>query len=116
MLSFSKVTILTPGINPQTGNMQSWGIPAPILTYFLETRGIVDEKSGFYSFLMLFSIGITKGQSSVLISSLLEFKNLYDSYAPLDDILPNLVRRYPYRFFGERILVKYFNLSHLLKI
>lgn len=54
-----KVTILTPG-----GNVDGsiCGIPAAIVTKFLDKRGIQVEKTGDYSLLFLFSIGVTESK------------------------------------------------------
>jgi arginine decarboxylase len=85
-----KVTLLTPGLSAD-GTMQAMGIPATVLTRFLSARRIEIEKTGLYSFLVLFSMGITKGKWSTLITELLNFKDLYDSNAPLSRVLPALV-------------------------
>ena len=61
MLDPIKVTLLTPGIDSR-GTMAPWGIPAELVSRFLETRGIVVEKTGDYTLLFLFSIGITRGK------------------------------------------------------
>ena len=55
-----KVTILTPGLSA-SGATQDFGIPVVVLTKFLSSRRIEIEKTGLYSFLVLFSMGITKG-------------------------------------------------------
>lgn len=94
-----KVTFLTPGVHLD-GSMEDTGIPAPLVAKFLMSKGIVDEKTGFYSFLALFSIGITKGKSSVLLSALFDFKKAYDGNIPLAEALPNLVQEYPKRYEG----------------
>jgi arginine decarboxylase len=60
-----KVTILTPGLSVD-GSMQNLGIPAAVVTKFLSARRIEIEKTGLYSFLVLFSMGITKGKWSTL--------------------------------------------------
>ena len=49
----------------------------------LSARRIEIEKTGLYSFLVLFSMGITKGKWSTLITELINFKDLYDANAPL---------------------------------
>jgi arginine decarboxylase len=54
-----KVTILTPGLSAN-GSMQQHGIPAAVVTKFLSSRRIEIEKTGLYSFLVLFSMGITR--------------------------------------------------------
>jgi len=58
----------------------------------------VVEKTGSYSFLVLFSLGITKGKSGTLLAELLEFKRLYDSGASLAEALPRLVAEHPERY------------------
>ena len=58
---------------------------------FLDTKGIINEKSGDYSILFLFSMGITKGKWGTLITELFEFKRLYDENAPLEDVFPDLI-------------------------
>src|SRR6516162_7746947 len=89
-----KVTILTPGLSAD-GSMQEHGIPASVITKFLSSRRIEIEKTGLYSFLVLFSMGITKGKWSTLITELINFKDLYDANAPLDRVLPALARAHP---------------------
>jgi arginine decarboxylase len=89
-----KVTILTPGLSAD-GRMHQHGIPATIVTKFLSDRRIEVEKTGLYSFLVLFSIGITKGKWSTLVTELINFKDLYDANAPLNRVLPSLVDAQP---------------------
>lgn len=50
------------------------------------------EKTGLYSFLVLFSMGITKGKWSTLVTELLEFKRCYDANLPLLDVLPSVAQ------------------------
>ena len=75
--------------------MQELGIPAGIVTKFLSSRRIEIEKTGLYSFLVLFSMGITKGKWSTLVTELLNFKDLYDANAPLKRVLPALAEAHP---------------------
>ena len=75
--------------------MQEHGIPAAVVTKFLSARRIEIEKTGLYSFLVLFSMGITKGKWSTLVTELLNFKDLYDTNAPLKRVLPALVEAHP---------------------
>ena len=97
MLDPVKVTVLTPGVTPD-GSLDSWGIPAAIVVKFLDTQGIIIEKSGDYSILFLFSMGITKGKWGTLVSSLFDFKHHYDENFPLDEIFPDLTRKHPERY------------------
>jgi arginine decarboxylase len=92
-----KVTITCPGVDAR-GNVSDMGIPARILTAYLETRHIVVEKTDAYTCLILFSMGITKGKWGTLLDALIEFKSLYDSGAPLAGVLPALVKEHPARY------------------
>ena len=74
---------------------RSIGIPAAVVVKFLSSRRIEIEKTGLYSFLVLFSMGITKGKWSTLVTELLNFKELYDANAPLKSVLPALVEAHP---------------------
>jgi arginine decarboxylase len=89
-----KATILTPGMSAN-GAMQKSGIPAAVVVKFLSGRRIEIEKTGLYSFLVLFSMGITKGKWSTLITELLNFKDLYDANAPLKRAMPLLHAAHP---------------------
>ena len=89
-----KVTLLTPGLTVD-GRTQPSGIPASIVTRFLSSRRIEVEKTGLYSFLVLFSMGITKGKWSTLVTELLNFKDLYDANAPVSRALPALAAAHP---------------------
>jgi arginine decarboxylase len=97
MLDPTKVTILTPGVNAQ-GVISEWGIPAAILTEFLDSRRVEIARTGDYTVLVLFSVGTSKGKWGSLLENLFEFKRLYDSNALLDDALPELVQRFPARY------------------
>jgi arginine decarboxylase len=63
MLDPIKSTIVTPGLN-LNGTFDKTGIPASIVTKFLAEHGVVVEKTGLYSFFIMFTIGITKGRCS----------------------------------------------------
>jgi arginine decarboxylase len=100
MLDPIKVTILTPGVRPGK-TMDDWGIPASIVSKYLRNNGIVVEKTGFYSFLVLFTMGITKGKSGTMLAGLFRFKALYDDNSPLEEVFPDLVREHPGRYAGR---------------
>jgi arginine decarboxylase len=89
-----KVTILTPGLTAD-GSMHDDGIPAAVVTKFLSARRIEIEKTGLYSFLVLFSMGITRGKWSTLVTELMNFKDLHDGNASLTRVLPQLVEAHP---------------------
>ncbi|MCL7462010.1 Orn/Lys/Arg decarboxylase N-terminal domain-containing protein [Pseudomonas sp. NW5] len=94
-----KVTLVTPGLMPD-GQLAAQGIPARVLSRFLHERGVVVEKTGLYSLLVLFSMGVTKGKWSSLITELLTFKRLHDGNAPLEEALPSLLADEPQRYRG----------------
>ncbi len=93
MLDPIKVTILTPGVAPD-GTIEKKGIPACVVSAFLRNRGIVVEKTGHYSFLILYTIGITKGKSGTLLTEMIEFKRQYDENLSLTESFPELYERY----------------------
>ncbi|MWV16931.1 lysine decarboxylase [Pseudomonas sp. L-22-4S-12] len=94
-----KVTLVMPGLSAE-GVLAESGIPAAVVSKFLWERGLVVEKTGLYSFLVLFSMGITKGKWSTLLTELLEFKRLYDANVALVDALPSLAREQAARYAG----------------
>ncbi|MGA8427192.1 MAG: Orn/Lys/Arg decarboxylase N-terminal domain-containing protein [Candidatus Dormiibacterota bacterium] len=97
MLDPIKVTVTTPGIDAQ-GTFADRGIPAQVVTLFLHKLRIEVEKTGDYTFLVLFSIGFTKGKWGTLLDGLLAFKRAYDQDQPLAQALPELVAAYPDRY------------------
>lgn len=86
-----KVTVLCPGLAAG----EKAGIPAAVVSKFLWERGLTVEKTGLYSFLILFSMGVTKGKWSTMVTELLEFKRLYDGNVPLEASLPSAASAYP---------------------
>ncbi|MFN9527768.1 MAG: Orn/Lys/Arg decarboxylase N-terminal domain-containing protein [Pseudomonadaceae bacterium] len=94
-----KVTLVMPGLNA-AGKLEQQGIPAAVVSKFLWERGLVVEKTGLYSFLVLFSMGITKGKWSTLLTELLEFKRSYDANLPLIDVLPSIAHAGAGRYQG----------------
>ncbi len=94
MLDPIKVTIATPGIDAN-GKLGEWGIPASVVTNYLITKGVVAEKTGHYSWLMLFSMGTTKGKSGTLLAEMFKFKRLFDANAAVAEVLPDLAKEHP---------------------
>jgi arginine decarboxylase len=82
-----KCTIITPGLDI-SGRFAMSGIPAGVVTKYLAEHGIVVEKTGLYSFFIMFTIGITKGRWNSLLTELQQFKDDYDKNAPMWRILP----------------------------
>ncbi|MEY3294513.1 MAG: hypothetical protein RLZZ451_561 [Pseudomonadota bacterium] len=99
-----KCTVITPGLGVD-GRFSPNGIPASIVTKFLAEHGVVVEKTGLYSFFIMFTIGITKGRWNTLLTALQQFKDDYDRNAPLWRILPEFCAAHPrYERMGLRDL------------
>ena len=104
MLDPIKATIVTPGLNLD-GKFDKAGIPASIVTKFLAEHGVIVEKTGLYSFFIMFTIGITKGRWNSLLTALQQFKDDYDRNQPMWRILPEFCQKYPkYERMGLRDL------------
>jgi arginine decarboxylase len=94
MLDPIKATIITPGLDV-CGTFAENGIPAAIVTKYLAEHGVVVEKTGLYSFFIMFTIGITKGRWNTLVTALQQFKDDYDKNQPLWRVLPGFVQKHP---------------------
>ena len=89
-----KCTIITPGLDV-SGKFAKSGIPAAIVTKYLSEHGIVVEKTGLYSFFIMFTIGITKGRWNTLLTALQQFKDDYDKNASMWRVLPEFCAAHP---------------------
>ena len=89
-----KATVITPGLDVD-GDFADWGIPAAILTKYLAEHGVIVEKTGLYSFFIMFTIGITKGRWNTMVTELQQFKDDYDRNQPLWRIMPDFVAKFP---------------------
>jgi arginine decarboxylase len=107
MLDPIKATIVTPGLNLD-GRFEESGIPASIVTKFLAEHGVVVEKTGLYSFFIMFTIGITKGRWNTLLTALQQFKDDYARNQPMWRILPEFCQKHPrYEQMGLRDLCQH---------
>ncbi len=104
MLDPIKATVITPGLDVD-GDFADWGIPAAILTKYLAEHGVIVEKTGLYSFFIMFTIGITKGRWNTMVTELQQFKDDFDKNHPLWKVLPEFVAKHPrYERIGLRDL------------
>jgi arginine decarboxylase len=94
-----KVTLVTPGIAPD-GKPAAWGIPAGLVSTYLRSRGVVVEKTGYYSILVLFSIAVTRGKSGTLVAELFDFHRAYQANMPVAEALPDIYAAFPGRYDG----------------
>ena len=104
MLDPIKGTIVTPGLSVK-GEFAQTGIPAAVVTKYLAEHGIIVEKTGLYSFFIMFTIGITKGRWNTMVTELQQFKDAYDANAPLWHVMPKFIAAFPaYENLGLRDL------------
>ncbi|MCB1890313.1 MAG: arginine/lysine/ornithine decarboxylase [Rhodocyclaceae bacterium] len=109
MLDPIKATLITPGLDVD-GDFAEWGIPAGVLTKYLAEHGIVVEKTGLYSFFIMFTIGITKGRWNTMVTELQQFKDDYDRNQPLWRVMPEFIARHPrYEKIGLKDLCELFH-------
>ncbi|MCO8250550.1 arginine/lysine/ornithine decarboxylase [Comamonas thiooxydans] len=107
MLDPIKSTIVTPGLDLD-GDFADTGIPASIVTKYLAEHGVVVEKTGLYSFFIMFTIGITKGRWNTMLTALQQFKDDYDRNQPLARILPEFCQQHRrYERMGLRDLCQH---------
>jgi arginine decarboxylase len=105
MLDPIKATVITPGLDVDGSFSDDIGIPAAIVTKYLAEHGVIVEKTGLYSFFIMFTIGITKGRWNTLVTALQQFKDDYDKNQPLWRVLPEFVAKQPrYEKIGLRDL------------
>ena len=99
-----KCTLITPGLD-MSGKFAKTGIPASIVTKYLVDHGVVVEKTGLYSFFIMFTIGITKGRWNTLLTALQQFKDDWDRNQPCWKVMPEFTAAHPkYERIGLRDL------------
>ena len=112
MLDPIKSTVVTPGMD-LNGKFAKTGIPASIVTKFLAEHGVVVEKTGLYSFFIMFTIGITKGRWNSMLTALQQFKDDYDKNQPMWRVMPEFCQKHPkYETMGLADLCKHLHLLY----
>ena len=99
----NKLTLLTPGFDRRTGAYAATGIPAPVVAQYLRENQVVPEKNDLNSLLFLLTPGVESSKAGTLLSALVAFKQRYDENLPLDEVIPEFVRRRPRRYSGVRL-------------
>ncbi|AGX86487.1 arginine/lysine/ornithine decarboxylase [Candidatus Symbiobacter mobilis] len=94
MLDPIKSTVVTPGLDLD-GRFAPTGIPASVVTKFLAEHGVVVEKTGLYSFFIMFTIGITKGRWNSMVTALQQFKDDYAKNQPMWKSMPEFCQKFP---------------------
>lgn len=97
-----KVTLLTPGLNGD-GTMAERGIPASIVSKYLDDRGVIVEKTGPYNLLFLFSFGIDNTKAMGLLRELCNFRRGYDRNLEIKEAIPSLYKKDPSFYDGMRL-------------
>lgn len=99
----AKLTLLTPGFDPITGEYAQHGVPAPIVAQYLRENRIVPEKNDFNSMLFLITPGVESSKAGTLVSALVAFKRLHDDNALLEEVIPEFVAKRRARYKGLRL-------------
>ncbi len=116
-----KITVLMPGL--KNNKLTDFGIPASLVAKYLDYKGIVVEKTGPYSILFLFTIGIDKAKSLKLLSTFMEFKREFDANLTVEEMIPNLYKEDPVFYKKMKVqtlaksihdIYKKFKLPHVL--
>ena len=97
-----KVTLLTPGLNGD-GTMAERGIPASIVSKYLDDRGVIVEKTGPYNLLFLFFFGIDNTKAMGLLRELCNFRRDYDRNLEIKEAIPSLYKKDPSFYDGMRL-------------
>ena len=99
----NKLIILTPGFDMRTGAYADHGIPAPVVAQYLRENRVVAEKNDLNSLLFLLTPGVESSKAGTLLSALAAFKRFHDDNAPLEDVIPEFVLRWPARYRSMRL-------------
>ena len=89
-----KVTIVCPGADA-AGTIGIQGVPACVLTRFLDERRIYLARTGVYTALVRFAVGLDEGRWGAVLESLHEFKRLYDNGVTVGEALPRFADTHP---------------------
>jgi len=95
-----KLLLTTPGINPQSGEYESFGVPATILANFLRENHVVPEKCDLNSILFLLTPAEDMPKLQQLVALLARFERLLEADAPLAEVLPSLYKQHQQRYAG----------------
>ncbi len=98
-----KLLLTTPGIKAETGEYDSFGVPATILANFLRENNIVPEKCDLNSILFLLTPAEDMAKMRQLVSQIKRFEELLEADAPLSEVLPSVYRANEERYRGYTI-------------
>ena len=95
-----KLLLITPGVDPVSGEYTSFGVPATLLAHYLRVNGIIPEKSDLYSILFLLTPAEDQHKMQRLVEALVTFEQLLAEDAPMSEVLPTLYGKYRSRYQG----------------
>ena len=98
-----KFLLTTPGINPETGEYEEFGVPATILANYLRENGIIPEKCDLNDILFLMTPAETATKMDDLVAKLVRFEKLIDEDAPMSEVLPSIYKAYQDKYKGYTI-------------
>jgi len=100
MVDPNKLTLLTPGINRQTGEYLDFGVPATVVANYLREQRVIPEKCDLNSILFLMTPAEDESKLNTLIAKLVKFKDFWDRDVSLDQVLPSLCANNRERYAG----------------
>ena len=100
MVDPNKLTLLTPGINRQSGEYLDFGVPATVVANYLREQRVIPEKCDLNSILFLMTPAEDESKLNTLIAKLVKFKDLWDRDVSLDQVLPTLSANNRERYAG----------------
>lgn len=98
-----KFMLTTPGINVETGEYESFGIPATILANFLRDNGIIPEKCDLNSILFLLTPSENMAKIQHLVAMITRFEQHIKNDSPMSEVLPGVYGRHESYYKGYTI-------------
>ncbi|MBF0751924.1 MULTISPECIES: ornithine decarboxylase SpeF [unclassified Pasteurella] len=98
-----KFLLTTPGISLESGEYESFGIPATILTNYLRENGIIPEKCDLNSILFLLTPAETLTKMQTLVAQIALFEKHIKQDSLLQDVLPTVYKNNEERYKGYTI-------------
>ncbi|QPB41593.1 ornithine decarboxylase SpeF [Rodentibacter haemolyticus] len=98
-----KFLLTTPGISLETGEYESFGIPATILANYLRENGIIPEKCDLNSILFLLTPAETLTKMQTLVAQIALFEKHIKQNSLLQDVLPTVYQNNEERYRGYTI-------------
>ncbi|MDC2826321.1 ornithine decarboxylase SpeF [Rodentibacter pneumotropicus] len=98
-----KFLLTTLGISLESGEYESFGIPATILANYLRENGIIPEKCDLNSILFLLTPAETLTKMQTLVAQIALFEKHIKQDSLLQDVLPTVYKNHEERYRGYTI-------------